>query len=111
MTSPLLNKMATYDDFVRICNYTNKTFSFGPKDQVHCPRDSPMNRAQGVKVTYLNGYLHCNERASVLLNVLEGIQMVDIDPNGQHPKSRTRFKAEEQYNLWTLINMMEHLFM
>ena len=70
-----------------------------------------MNRAQGVKVTYLNGYLHCNERASVLLNVLEGIQMVDIDPNGQHPKSRTRFKAEEQYNLWTLINMMEHLFM
>ena len=110
MTSPLLNKMATYDDFVSICNYTDKTFSYGPKNQVHCPRDSPMNRARGIKVTYHNEYLYCNERAAVLLNVLEGIQMVDMDPNGQHPKSRTRFKAAEQYNIWTLTDMMEHLF-
>jgi len=72
------------------------TQSVGPNGRVHCPKDSPLNRARGKKITYMNGHLYCN---IIMLNEIKSI--VDFEEQTttfvtQHPGSRMRFKSKDK---------------
>ena len=89
---PVFDELS-YITFATMCQDRGKTISYGAGECVHCPRDSPLNRSQGKKVTFKLGYLYCNLLA---MDVLKSTVNFEEEHNAhvsQHPLSRRRFKS------------------
>ena len=105
-TMPSYN-ILTAEEFTTMCN--NFTHSIGPDGRVHCPKETPLNRARGKKITYMHGYLYCN---SIMYDEIKNIIDFEEQTNAhitQHPKSRMRFKTKNEISASQLSLIIESL--
>ena len=98
--------------FILLCENANKTCSYGADDRAHCPRDSPMNRARGKKLTFLRDSLYCNEAAAEILNMHPGFNFQEVHTQHtiDHTKSRVRFRSVRIHTESEIYNIFKILF-
>jgi hypothetical protein len=89
---PVFDELS-YQKFVSMCEEHGKTISYGAGECVHCPRDSPLNRSQGKKITFKRGHLYCNLLAMEVLKSTVNFEEEHNAHVSQNPLSRLRFKS------------------
>jgi len=105
---PVLDELS-YQTFVSMCEEHGKTFSYGAGECVHCPRDSPLNRSQGKKITFKRGHLFCNLFAMEVLKSTVNFEEEHNAHVSDHPRSRLRFKSTHELTASQLSFVLELL--